>query len=71
MKVFTAILVYPFFCGLIIGPWLGEKMRCGEKTPTVYEMLGIAAAMPIGIGAFLTSGKTPEKPICEDTSISN
>lgn len=64
MKTIGAAIAYLFLAGLFLGPWMGEKKRCGEDV-SIEEALVAAIALPIALGASLTAGHLEHRKTCQ------
>ena len=64
MKTLSAIIIYLFVSGIVLGGFLGDKIRCGE-TVSATKMLAMSAALPMAFGAVITSGKLPPYEECK------
>lgn len=64
MKTIGPAIIYLFFAGLVLGPWLGEKTRCGEDV-SIKEALTAALALPVAFGAMITSGDLGPRKTCK------
>jgi hypothetical protein len=64
MKNVIAVFGYLFLAGLVLGPLIGEKIRCGEDVK-ISTVLTMAIAFPVALGAAITSGKLPVTADCK------
>jgi len=64
MNVVVAAVVYLFIAGLVMGPYVGEQTRCGNK-PKVEDMLVMAIGLPMAFGVIATAGKLPKSEECK------
>ena len=58
MRIIGFLFAYLFVCGLFVGPLIGDRMRCGEKTETL-DWLAMPIALPMLLGVAITSGTVP------------
>lgn len=59
MKILAALLAYLVFSGVVLGPIFGDEIRCGEDVGGA-DLLIWAVALPIAVGASVTSGPLPK-----------
>lgn len=64
MKFVLGAVLYLFFCGLALGPMVGDEIRCGES-PKVKDALIFAFSLPMVAGMALTAGEIPKHEGCE------
>lgn len=64
MKTIGAAILYLFVAGIILGPWLDQKSRCGEDV-SISEALVAAVAVPVALGAAITSGDLGPRKTCQ------